>query len=158
ADFTVRRVDAGVTSVGDEKTVFEQRADWLRAQKAVEQSRLDVRTASFERLPSLALTGEWGYAAANYDDDGKKQAWLAGVTLNVPIFDGLRAGADRRAALSRQRAQEARLHGMELQISSELRLARQDAASRNTQITVAAKTLQLAEEQLRLAQVRYREG
>lgn len=158
AEFKVKRVDAGLTSLGDERTTFEQRADWLRAAKVVEQSRMDVRTAKFERLPTLALTGEWGYAAANYDDNGKKQAWLAGATLSVPIFDGLRASADRRAALSRQRAQEARLHGLELQISSELRLARQDASSRHTQIAVAEKTLRLAEEQLRLAQTRYREG
>ena len=158
ADFNLKRVDAGLTSLGVERTTFEQRADWLRATKVVEQSRMDVRTAKFERLPTLALTGEWGYAAANYDDAGKKQAWLAGATFSVPIFDGLRASADRRAALSRQRAQEARLHGLELQISSELRLARQDASSRHTQIAVAEKTLRLAEEQLRLAQVRYREG
>ena len=51
-----------------------------------------------------------------------------------------------------------RLHNLELQISSELRLARQDASSRNAQIVVAEKNLSLAEQQLRLAQARYREG
>jgi len=70
----------------------------------------------------------------------------------------LRSDADRRAALSRQRAQELRLHALELQISSEMRLARQDAASRNAQITVAEKNLRLSEEELRLAQQRYQQG
>ena len=158
AEFKVKRVDAGIVSIGEERTLFEQRADWLRAQKSLEQSRMDVQTATFERLPSVSLTGEWGFAAANYDDAGKKQEWLAGAAISVPIFDGLRASADRRAALSRQRSQEARLHGLELQISSELRLARQDASSRNTQIVFAETTLRLAEDQLRLAQARYREG
>ena len=76
----------------------------------------------------------------------------------MPIFDGLRAGADRRIALSRQRSQEMRVHSLELQISSELRLAVQDAGSRNAQITVAEKNLGLAQEELRLAQQRYQQG
>jgi outer membrane protein len=158
ANFNVRRVDAALSIVGDEKTAFELRSDYLRQQKALDQSRLDTRTAAYERLPSLALSGQYGYAAANFDEPGKREQWFAGATVSLPIFDGLKAGADRRAALSRQRSQEARLHSLELQISAELRLARQDASSRNAQITVAEKNLQLAEEQLRLAQVRYREG
>ncbi|MCX6951250.1 MAG: TolC family protein [Verrucomicrobia bacterium] len=109
-------------------------------------------------MPSLGLGGEYGYASGNFDDSGKKEAWFAGATLSVPIFDGLRSDADRRAALSRQRSQELRLHSLELQITSELRLARQDAASRNAQITVAEKNLRLSEEELRLAQQRYRQG
>jgi outer membrane protein TolC len=76
----------------------------------------------------------------------------------MPIFDGLRTGAERRVALSRQRAQELRVHNLELQISSELRLAVQDAGSRNAQITVAEKSLSLAQEELRLAQQRYQQG
>ena len=40
----------------------------------------------------------------------------------------------------------------------ELRLALQDAGSRNAQIAVAEKSLQLAQEELRLAQQRYRQG
>lgn len=158
ADFAVRRVDASLMALGDARTSFEQRAEWLRAQKAVDQSRLDVRTASYERLPSLALSGDWGRAAGNFDDNDKRSVWTAGVALSIPIFDGLRAGADKRSALSRQRMQEARLRTLELQISSELRLARQDASSRNAQIAVAEKNLRLAEEQLRLARARYHEG
>ena len=158
ADFAVRRVDAGLVSLGEGRTTFEQRADWLRSQKVVEQSRLDVRTATYERLPSLTLTGDWGRAAANFDDADKRGVWTAGVAFSFPIFDGLRASADKRTALSRQRMQEARLRTLELQISSELRLARQDASSRNAQIAVAEKNLRLAEEQLRLARARYHEG
>ena len=158
ADFNVQRVDPTRLGVGADQSTFDQRADWLRAQKAVEQSKLDVRTARFERLPALALGGEYGQAAANFDDSSKKQEWFFGATVSVPIFDGLRSGADRRAALSRQRGQEMRLHALELQISSELLFARQDASSRNAQIAVADTNLNLAREQLTLAQERYRQG
>lgn len=158
ADFQVRRADAILYTFSEEKTAFERRADYLAAQKALEQSQIDVRTARYERLPSLALTGNYGYASANFDDNTKQDQWSAGLGLNIPIFDGLRAGANKRIALSRQRAQSSRLHNLELQISSELRLALQDAGSRNAQIAVAEKNLHLAQEELRLAQQRYRQG
>jgi outer membrane protein len=158
ADFQVRRADATLFTFSDEKTAFEKRADYLAARKTLEQTQIDVRSAKFERLPTLSLTGTYGYASANFDDNSKQEQWSAGVGLSVPVFDGLRNGANRRIALSRQRAQAARVHNLELQITSELRLALQDAGSRNAQITVAGKNLQLAQEELRLAQQRYRQG
>ena len=30
-------------------------------------------------------------------DDNKKDAWFAGATLSLPLFDGFRSDADRRA-------------------------------------------------------------
>lgn len=158
ANFEVRRVNAGSFAEGFEQTTFAKRADWLRAQKAVDQAKIDVQTAKFQRLPALALSGEYGYAAAELLDNANKQAWFAGATVTVPIFDGLKSGADRRAALSRQRSQALRLHNLELQISVELRLAQQDADSRFAQIAVAEKGLHLAEQELELAQKRFQQG
>jgi outer membrane protein TolC len=157
-DFEVRRGSPALYTFSEEKSSFEKRAEYLAAQRTLEQNRLSVKSADFQRLPSLSLNGNMGLAAPRFDDGGKQDQWAFGVALNVPIFDGLRTGADRRAALSRQRAQEARLHALELQISSELRLAVQDAASRNAQVGVAEKTLGLAQEELRLARQRYQQG
>jgi len=157
-DFQVRRVDAGRFADGFEQTTFTKRADWLRAQKALEQSKLDVRTAKFERLPALGLGAEYGFVSPEVFDNSSKQAWFAGATLSVPIFDGMKSSADQRSALSRQRAQAARLHNLELQISAELRLAQQDASSRFVQIAVAEKSLRLAEQELDLAQKRFQQG
>lgn len=156
-DFRVRRNSGTMMMFADDKTLFDKRPDYLRAKKAVEQSKIDVRTATYQRLPTLSLTGNYGRGAANYDDD-KLPQWSVSGSLNVPIFDGLRAGADRRTALSRQRSQELRLHSLELQISSELRLASQDASSRGAQVAVAEKSQRLGQDQLRLAQQRYQNG
>lgn len=156
--FEVKRASPALYSFSDEKTAFEKRAEYLAAQKSLEQTTLTVRSASYERLPSLSLSGNYGVAAPNFDDSDKQDQWAIGLTLSVPVFDGLRTAANRRLALSRQRAQQARLHHLELQISSELRLAVQDATSRNAQVTVAEKNLRLAQEELRLAQQRYQQG
>ncbi len=158
ADFSVKRRPTTLLAFGDQKTAFDTRADYLAATKSLEQITEDVRAAAYERLPSLSLTGQYGLASANFDESDKKTTWASGIGLSLPIFDGLRAGADKRVALSRQRAQEARLHSLELQISAELRLALQDAGSRNAQIEVAEKSLRLSQEELRLAQQRYRQG
>lgn len=158
ADFQVRRVAAADASLGLDSNSFSKRADWLAQQKAVEQSRLNVRTAEYQRLPSLGVNGEYGYAAADVFNDNTKRAWLVGATVSMPVFDGLRSNADKSVALSRQRAQEARLRDLELRISAELRLARQDAGSRFAQIEVAEKSQRLAEEEVRLAQTRLSNG
>lgn len=156
-DFRVRRIEGPQLLFTDDKSILQLRPDYLRAIKAVEQAKTDVRTATFERFPSLTLGGNYGRGAANFDDP-KQPEWTVTGTLNVPIFDGLRAASNRRLALSRQRAQEFRRHTLELQISSELRLATQDANSRNAQVAVAEKNQRLAQDQLRLAQQRYQNG
>lgn len=157
-NFVVQRANPSLFAFSEQKTAFEKRADFLAAQKALEQTKVNVRTATYQRLPGLSLTGNYGVASANFDDDNKQEQWAVGLGVSVPVFDGLRAGADRRVALSRQRAQEFRVRNLELQISSELRLAVQDAGSRNAQIEVAEKSLRLAQEELRLAQQRYQQG
>lgn len=157
-NFVVQRANPSLFAFSEQKTAFEKRADFLAAQKALEQTKVNVRTATYQRLPGLSLTGNYGVASANFDDDNKQEQWAIGLGVSVPVFDGLRAGADRRVALSRQRAQEFRVRNLELQISSELRLAVQDAGSRNAQIEVAEKSLRLAQEELRLAQQRYQQG
>ena len=156
--FQVQRANPSLFAYAEQQTAFEKRADYLAAQKALEQARINVRTTTYQRLPALNLSGNYGLASANWDDDNKQEQWALGANVSMPIFDGLRAGADRRIALSRQRSQEMRVHNLELQISAELRLAVQDAGSRNAQITVAEKSLTLAQEELRLAQQRYQQG
>ena len=157
-NFLVRRANSELFVFSEQQSTFDKRADYLAAQRSLEQLRIDVRSAGFERLPSLLVTGNYGLASAKFDDSGKQDQWSIGLGLSVPVFDGLRTSANRRVALSRQRAQETRLHGLEMQISAELRLALQGVTSRNAQIAVAEKSLRLAQEELRLARQRYQQG
>lgn len=157
-DFTVRQAAAPAPGPAADAAARNTRADYLRTAKAVDRSKLDVEAARNERLPVLALSADYGYAAATLDERDTKTAWSAGASVSLPIFDGLRGNADRRAALSRQRGAEQQLRRLDLQIATELRLAAQDASSRHAQIAVATKGLRLAEEELRLAQQRFEQG
>jgi outer membrane protein len=158
AGFAVARADQ-VNLVADaERSALARRPDYLRALQATEQNKDQVRAAGYQRFGVLSLVGEYGYATSRAFDGQEKNAWLGGVALNVPIFDGLQTGADKRVAMAQLRAQELRVRALELQIPAELRLAAQDARSRNAQVTVAERSLRLAEEQLRLAQIRFEGG
>lgn len=137
--------------------IFPRRADWRRAQRAVEQAGFDEKAASYERAPSVALTGSYGQGGAYFDTD-KADQWSGAVAVTVPIFDGLKSNADRRTAMSKRRVQEIKLHALENQIKAEIDVAEQDVNSRFQQIDVARQTLRLAEDQLRLARVRFEQG
>jgi outer membrane protein len=158
APFNVRRASQELFGASYDKSALEQRAEYLKAQKALEQNKETLRAAKYQRLGTLSLFGEYGYASAVAFDGKQRDAWLGGVDFSLPVFDGLRINADKRAALSQVRSQEFRLRSTELLISSELRLAAQDARSRFAQVEVAERSQRLAQDELRLAQRRYEQG
>lgn len=156
--FMVRRGSEPQVATSLEKVALDRRADFLKAQKTQEQYKELLRAAKFQRFGTLSLFGEYGYTSARAFDGKERNAWLGGVDLNIPVFDGLRTSADKRAALAQVRSQEFRLRSLELLISSELRLAVQDARSRFSQVEVAERSLRLANDELRLARQRYEQG
>ena len=141
-----------------EATALRQRSDYQRSDRLLDQSELEVRAAKFNRLPTLALNGNYGRAAAEAFDGNDADVWSAGLSLSVPVFDGLRTGSLTRLALSRRRANELRHADLENAIGAEVRLAVQNARSRRAQIDVASTSLSLAQDELRLAQIRFEQG
>ncbi len=158
ADFAVRRVEAPTYAASIEQTAFERRYDYLRAVKLLEQNQLEVKAAKFDRLPSLAITGNVGLASEVVFDDENADTWAGGVSLSMPIFDAGRVRNLTNLALSRLRAQELRVRNLRLQIGAEVRLASQDARSRFAQVAVAERSLRLAQDELALAQRRFEQG
>lgn len=154
----LKRSQAGQLASEQLRLMREHRPDYQKAVAALDQARLELRAARWQRLPTLSLNGEYGTVAARVGDRESREAWLAYATLNVPVFDGLKASADTRGALSRQRSQELRLRQLSTQIDAELRLAYQDADSRNAQIAVATTAQRLAQEELSLARTRFEQG
>lgn len=158
AEFNARPPDQPFELEREEKITFESRADYLSAQRLLEQNQQQLRAAQFQRVPVLAAFGEYGVANQRAFDGHGENEWAAGLMLNFPVFDGLRISADQRLAGSQMRAQTLRVQELDLTTHAELRLAAQDANSRFAQIAVAAKARALAEEELRLARVRFEQG
>ena len=132
-----------------------RRADYLRTQKALEQVHEQYKAAKSEQYGSLSLSGDYGFLNMELFDGDDQVGWSAGLGYSVPVFDGGRIKTNQRQLMSQIRSQEYRLRQVELLISSEMRLAHQDARSRFAQVGVAEKSLQLSEEELQLAQRRF---
>lgn len=156
--FNVRRAEQALMGTVIEESVYERRADFLAEQKALERNRELLRAAKWQRFGELSAFGEYGYTTARALDGNEQKSWMGGIGISIPVFDGLRTSADQRIALAQMRSQEYRLRNLRLVISSELRLAVQDARSRNAQVEVAERTLRLAGDELVLAQRRYEQG
>ncbi len=137
---------------------WDRRSDLQGAKALLEQNELEVRAARFNRLPSLALVGSYGYASEYALDGNEAQTWSGSVALSLPVFDGAETRALTGIARSRRRAQELRVRNLETQIAAELQLARQDAGSRLAQIGVAETQESLAREELALAEKRFEQG
>lgn len=158
APFDVRRIEPEAYAATLEAAANARRADVQVAQKLLEQNELEVRAARYGRLPAFALVGSYGYATASAFDGNETKVWSGGLAMSIPVFDSNRTGSLTSYALARRRAQQLRLQDMQSQVSAELRLARQDAASRLAQINVAEKSRRLGEQELELARRRFEQG
>ena len=158
APLTLGEVRETTFSGAMEETAFERRSDYLSARERLKQNELEVRAAKFNRLPSIGLSGSYGYATERVLDGGEANIWSTAVTLSVPIFDGARTGALTRLALSRRRAQEVRVRDLEFGVAAEVRLAVQNVRSRRELVEVARFSQRLAEQELELAETRFAQG
>jgi len=158
APFAVRRVAPGMFTPSEVVISYDRRPEMQSARAVFAQSELEVRTARFARLPTLALVGSYGYATEYAFDGNEAKVWAGTLAFSLPIFDGARTRSLTSYALSRRRAQDLRVQDLGNRISAEVQLARQDATSRLAQISVAEKGYALAEQELDLAQKRFQQG
>lgn len=156
--FNFERSAAPAFSGEQEQAALAHRADLRAAETLLRQHELEVRAAKYDRLPSMALVASGGSASENVLDGEETKVWSGSVALSVPIFDGRRIRSQMTLAQSRLRAQQIRVDDLRRRIAGEVRLAVQDANSSLAQISVAQKNQQLAEDELRLARLRYEQG
>ncbi len=158
ADTRLRRAAPAMDLAVYEEQAFAKRPDLQAARKLLEQTELEVRAARYGRLPALAAIGSYGYASDQAFDGDEARVWSGSLAVTMPVFDGERTRSLTNLALSRRRAQELRVQDLQAQIAAEVRLARQDAASRLAQISVAEKGYELAQEEMQLAERRFQQG
>lgn len=134
---------------------------------------LNQRNIKAGYWPRLLLTGNYGYnsnetSLSNLakvrasESAGSNRTWfdfgVVGVSLQVPIFDGLRKSYQLQQ--SRIELENVRLGFEQLQQSIDLQLRQADVTVENTQSVLRAQrqNLDLAEEIARVARIKYQEG
>jgi outer membrane protein TolC len=141
----------GASLIGSRPELASQR-------KRLDQALLVRKAASWQRLPSVELFGDWGYDSDDAFSGDYDEAWLVGIQASVPIFEGGRIRAEKReaAAAARQASYEMRV--LERRIESEFRTALFDMHSRYQEIELAGQEIDHGHDEVQQADLRYREG
>ena len=137
--------------------VLRMRPDYRKVRAELEREELGLRASRRDRLPSVEVSGQWGYASQSWTDDMHEQ-WGIQLGLSVPIFEGFRLDAQEQIAASQLRAKEIEVEDLEAQIEAEYRFVLQNITSRNRQVEVARRAAELSAREFELARIRFEEG
>ncbi|MFQ3225088.1 MAG: outer membrane protein [Lentimonas sp.] len=139
-------------------SLIGSRPELASQKKRLDQALLARKAASWQRLPSVELFGDWGHDSDDAFSGDYNEVWLVGVRASVPIFEGFSIGAQKReaAAAARQASYEMRV--LERRIESEFRTSMFEMNSRYKEIELAVREIGLGHDEVKQADLRYREG
>ncbi len=139
------------------KRAQTDRPDLQAAAAAVKAAEFAVKAAHAERLPSLAVKGDFG-AAGTTPTNHSDGVYNVSGTLTIPLYQGGRINGDvevASAALRQRQAEQADLLG---QVDQDVRQAFIDLNAAADQVTVAQSNRELAHESLAQSTDRFLAG
>ena len=161
-------VESSVSETADEpappdqmesmRALADLRPELEGRRREVDQAALARKAAGWQRLPSIELFANWGYESGEAFDGAESEAWLLGVRLDIPIFEGARISAEKREADAALRQTRQVLRRLRLRVEREFKFAIVSMNSRFEQIGIAREEVRLGREEVNQARERYREG
>jgi len=136
----------------------ELRPELESQQMQLDQAVLAERAAQWQRLPTLNLFADLGYDSIEAFDGNEGEAWLVGIEVSVPIWEGGRIAAERREAQAAIRQNEYALRELDNEIEREFKFAMLEMDSRYAQIEIAWDEVRLGKDEVEQARERYNEG
>lgn len=139
------------------ETAVQKRPDMAIVQKDLELGRLNTKQAGFSYLPSVSLQGAYEMNAKDFvGSDG--DAWAVAGVISFNLFNGTGDKARIAAAKSEEQAVSHRVKDMEEQVRMEVREAYYNLRTAVQQREVARRSIENAQEALRILQNRYNNG
>jgi len=135
---------------------YQRRPEYLAAQSRLRASELAVKAAKGEALPTVELNGQVGLVGPNAGSSATTYSLSGGV--NIPIFQGGRIKADVNQAEVQMRENRLQLDNLHGQVEFEIRSALLDVKTSDDEVAVAKQQIDLAAEQLKESQDRYKAG
>jgi outer membrane protein TolC len=135
--------------VEDHPALMARRADTRAAEMARSRSRRAY-------APSVYLFG-----TADWDsglDEGFEDSYFAGISAEWDLFTGFSRGASERGSQARLRAARSRETSVRNRLELALTQARLASVDAKERLEVTAKSVESAEEALRITQERYQQG
>ena len=146
----VESVDAAVAQA------MQQRADLKAAQSQVEAAAKALSAARAERLPSVAVSGDYQVIGTN--PAHSHGAFAVVGTLSIPLWHGGRTGGDIVQATAVLAQRRAELDDTRGQIEAEVRQACLDLEATAGQVELARQNLRVAQETLDMTRARMEAG
>ena len=133
-----------------------QRPDLIRAKKEIESSESLLKGAHGGYWPEIGLNGSYN----NYETDINtlQDQWQFGIGLDWQFFSGFRTNGEVAEAKSNLRTSRARLRNIKLNAIQEVTDSYHLAQEKRDSVLLADKIMQLAAENLTLADERYKTG
>ncbi len=147
-------------SLEEALTRAEQQNPGLRAARAsLDSQKAGVKAAKSDRYPSLSIWGNTSYfnfEAKDFDDEHIE--WRYGASVNLTVFDGMLTKSNIRRAESNQVLADRFLELEQLAVDFVVAETYADLEVAREAISVAQDGVRSSEEDLRLAQERFKIG
>ena len=152
----ILEVEAKPRTLEDLKAqALNQRPELLRNKYQQEGNEAAVRVARAGFYPAINSTASYGWQGPTYP---LNDSWWLGVTMNVPLFQGLGTSYSLRQAKANLRATQANTEVLTLDITKEVDQSYLDVTAAREVIRATKKAREAAQENLRLAWGRYKSG
>lgn len=141
--------------------VYARRADLEVLRQGIRLAEGKEKVALGGMLPKIAAVGGWGFSNPNLNNGFSKKFggnWSVGATVTVPIWNWGRDYYTLRAAKAATNAQRMLLEDAEEKVSLQVNQARFKVAEANKTLNMTETNLKSADENLRQAQIAFREG
>jgi outer membrane protein TolC len=139
---------------------LEHRPELLQAERQIGVAKAAVQVALSGYKPQASVFGNYGWHDNTFSDsiDNTHEGWTIGASANWALFDGMLTHG--RVTQARAQLQEANLDYADTrrQVELEVRQAYSDYIQTLELIEAQKKTVEEAEESLRLAVARFRAG
>lgn len=135
---------------------YKQRPEYLAAESRVRSAELAVSAAHAERLPTAELNGDIGFLGKGVTN--MENTYTVSAGIRIPIFDGGRISGDVAQTQSELRQSRLQLQDLHNRVEQEVRSALLDVQTSNQQVAVAQQSIDLANEELKQTQDRFKAG
>lgn len=140
----------------DHGEAIRQRPEMQAALKMADLQLAALRKARREYWPTVNAFGSVDWNSEDLGD--MEQSYLVGVSAEAELFDGFRRGAAVSGARAQQRAAAAEVRKAENNLRLDLTAATLQAGEARERLEVVRKSIENAEEALRIAQQRFQQG
>jgi outer membrane protein TolC len=139
------------------KQAMESRSDLQSSAAGIEAAEHALKGARAERLPNLAVAGDFGAAGLRPTKDATS-VYTASGTLTIPLFEGGRIHGDILQATAALQQRKAEYEDTRGQVDQDVRQAFINLNSAADQVDVARSNVDLAHETLDQSRDRFTQG